>query len=220
MSEKKPLESTTENSTDNEEDIDLEDLLGTLGIGVEGDIKVQGNVKTKQIYIIGEINEEISRGVLRVIFETDWEKEGITNLSIYISSEGGYLKDCFAMIDAINFVREMFNIKVTTFGLGEVASSGFFLFLAGDVRVLFPNCKVFVHEHIAPMGEQTYGERKRDDKDQKVLYDMYIQYCANRMNITPTKTKNLLKKTRFLTAKELVNYNVVVPINDNYKQED
>jgi len=206
-------------SPNNNKEIDLEAVAETL-ISVEGNVKVDGNIKTKQLYIIGEINEEISKIVLRTCFETDWSKEGITNLNIYIASEGGYLKDCFAMIDAIDFVRETFGITVTTFGLGEVASSGFFLFLAGDIRIMFPNCKTFVHEHIAPMGEQTYGERKRDDRDQKVLYDMYVQYCASRMEISPTKTKNLLKKNRFLTPKELVTYNVITLTNNDNEQED
>lgn len=219
MAESAPIEAKNEQILDNDEELDLEAIAEALS-GVEGDVKEDGGIKTKQLYIIGEINEDVSRNVLRAIFETDWEKEGITNLSIYIASEGGYLKDCFAMIDAIDFVREAFGIKVTTFGLGEVASSGFFLFLAGDVRIMFPNCKAFVHEHIAPMGEQTYGERKRDDRDQKVLYDMYVQYCAGRMGITTTKAKNLLKKNRFLTAKELVTYNVITPIEDDVEQED
>ena len=123
------------------------------------------------------------------------------------------------MIDAVNFVRETFGIKVTTFGLGEVASSGFFLFLLGDTRVLFPNCRAFVHEHIAPIGEQTYGERKRDDKDQKVLYTMYVDYCANRLQISNTKVRNLLKKNRFLTNKELVTYGIITPIEDDKKKD-
>lgn len=217
-----PIEKLTarvDPSPDNDEELDLEAIAEALS-GVEGDVKVDGDTKTKQLYIIGEINEEVSKIVLRTCFDTDWDKEGITNLNVYIASEGGYLKDCFAMIDAFDFVRETFGITITTFGLGEVASSGFFLFLAGDIRIMFPNCKAFVHEHIAPMGEQTYGERKRDDKDQKVLYDMYVQYCARRMEISPTKTKNLLKKNRFLTAKELVSYNVITPMDDDDEQED
>lgn len=206
-------------SPDKDEEVDLDAVAEAL-LSVEGSIKVDGNTKTKQLYIIGEINEDISTVVLRSCFETKWDKLGITNLNIYISSEGGYLKDCFAMIDAINYVRDTFGITVTTLGLGEVASSGFFLFLAGDIRILFPNCKAFVHEHIAPMGEQTYGERKRDDKDQKVLYEMYVKYCASRMLLSPTKTKNLLKKNRFLTSKELVTYNVITSKDDDNEQED
>lgn len=203
----------------NDEVLDLEALADVIS-GIEGDVKIEGDIKSKQLYIIGEINEDVSKNVLRVIFETDWETEEINNLNIYIASEGGYLKDCFAIIDAIDFVRETFNINITTFGLGEVASSGFFLFLIGDIRILFPNCKAFVHEHIAPMGEQTYGERKRDDKDQKVLYDMYVQYCASRMGVSVTKAKNLLKKNRFLTQKELVTYNIITQVVDDEEESE
>jgi len=172
---------------------------------------MSNEIKTKQIYVVGEINDEVSKEVLKALFETKWKKEQITNLSIYIASEGGYLQDCFAIIDAILFVKEAFNISVCTFGLGECASAGFFIFLSGDTRVLFPRCSVFVHEHITMFSESTYSETKKEEKDAKVLYDMYVKYTSDRLGMSITRTKNLLKKNRYLTPQELVKYKIVTP---------
>jgi len=174
-------------------------------------IITDGDLKTKQLYIIGEINEELSRDIIKALFETDWKTEGINNLSIYISSEGGYLKDCFAMTDAIQFIRDSFDVHISTFGLGECASAGFFLFLIGDLRVLFPSCKVFVHEHITIATESTYSDTKREGRDAKTLYDMYVEYTAKRLGISATRAKNLLKKNRYLTPTELVKFKVITP---------
>ncbi len=168
-----------------------------------------GDIKTKQLYIIGEINEEVSRDVIKALFETDWQKEKINNLSIYIASEGGYLKDCFAIIDAIQFIRDTFDVHVSTFGLGECASAGFFLFLIGDLRVLFPSCKIFVHEHITTTGESSYSDTMKERKDAKAVYEMYVNFTAKRLGISPTRVKNLLKKNRYLTPTELVKFNVI-----------
>lgn len=172
---------------------------------------IDGELKTKQLYIIGEINEDVSRDIIKALFETDWKAEGINNLSIYITSEGGYLKDCFAMIDAIQFIRDTFNVHISTFGLGECASAGFFLFLVGDLRVLFPSCKVFVHEHITITSESTYSDTKREGRDAKALYEMYVDYTAARLGISATRAKNLLKKNRYLTPTELLKFKVITP---------
>jgi len=178
-----------------------------------------GELKTKQLYIIGEINEERSKDIIKALFETDWKGSGINNLSIYISSEGGYLIDCFAMIDAIQFIRDTFDVHVSTFGLGECTSAGFFLFLLGDLRVLFPNCKVFVHEHISMLGESSYDDTKREIKDQKMVYDMYVEYSSKRLGISKTRVKTLLKKNRYLTQKELEKFNIITK-NDELDEKE
>lgn len=183
-------------------------------------VVIVDDMKTKQMFIIGEINEERSKDIIKALFETDWKGEGINNLSIYISSEGGFLIDCFAMIDAIQFVRDTFDVNITTFGLGECTSAGFFLFLLGDIRVLFPSCKIYVHEHIATLGESSYDDTKREIKDQKMVYDMYVEFCSKRLGVSKTRVKGLLKKNRYLTQKELEKFNIITKIDDEVEQTE
>jgi ATP-dependent protease ClpP protease subunit len=170
----------------------------------------QLNKKAKALFIVGEVNEQMGLEVLKTIFETDWKNDGYSELTIYISSEGGSLPSCFAMIDAINFVKEAFGVHVTTFGLGEAASAGFFLLLTGDTRAIFPNCMVFVHEHLTIAADaKSYSEIKKEDKDQDKIYSMYIEFTAQMLKISPRKVKALLKKNRYLTLKELKQYNII-----------
>ena len=166
-------------------------------------------IKIKQLFIVGEINEDRSREIIKALFETNWEKEEITNIHLYITSEGGYLKDCFAIIDAILFVKEAFNIHVSTFGLGECASAGFFIFLVGDMRVLFPRCNVFVHEHITQFSENTYSDSKKEEKDATMLYDMYVKYTCDRLQLSKARVRTLLKKNRYLRFNELESFNII-----------
>lgn len=166
--------------------------------------------KAKALFLVGNVDNDMCSEVLKTIFETDWKGEEIKELTIYISSEGGSLPNCFAMIDAILFVKSAFGIHVTTFGLGEAASAGFFLLLTGDSRALFPNCMVFVHEHLTLGTDATsYSDRKKEDKDQDHIYDMYIEYTAERLGITTGKVKRLLKKNRYLRESELITYNII-----------
>lgn len=170
--------------------------------------------QAKALFIVGEVDDDMCKTVLQTLFETDWKGENFTELTIYISSEGGSLPACFAMIDAINFVRDAFGIHVTTFGLGEAASAGFFLLLTGDSRAIFPNCMVFVHEHLTvEAGTTSYSDRKKEDKDQDKLYAMYIDFTSNRLGISNAKVKRLLKKNRYLRPSELVNYNIITKVD-------
>lgn len=162
----------------------------------------------KMMYVVGEVNENATSEALRELIETDWES-GITELNLYIVSEGGFLRDCFAIIELMQEVREKYGVTIKTYGLGEVASAGFFLFILGDERRLYPSCRVFVHEHITINDEKTYGERIKADKtEEKEVYENYVRYTAERLDISIRKAKNLLKKNKWLTKKEIRDYNI------------
>lgn len=165
--------------------------------------------KRKVLYIVGEINESTTSDVLRELIETSWEKENITILEIYIVSEGGFLRDCFAVIDLVTRIKKDHKLTINTFGLGEIASAGFFLFLLGDNRYLFPSCRVFVHEHITINDEKTYGERLRADRtEEKEVYNNYLSFTAQRLNITMLKARKLLQKNKWLTKKEINSFKI------------
>jgi len=173
--------------------------------------------KTKKIiYVVGEINESTTSEVLRELVETEWDDDNITTLDMYIVSEGGYLRDCFAIIDIVTAMKKEHNLKIKTYGLGEISSSGFFLFLLGDERFMFERCRVFVHEHITLNDERTYNERiKADRTEEKEVYESYVKFTAERLNISVASAKNLLKKNKLLNAKDITSYNIVTSIKED-----
>lgn len=162
----------------------------------------------KIIYIIGEINEEVANNTITTLLETDWSS-GIKELHLYITSQGGYLADCFAITDLLLHVKSKYNLKIFTYGLGEIASAGFFIFIAGDERLIFPSCRVFVHTHITIDDGRTYQERIKADKtEEKEVYENYVKYTSKQLTLSIAKAKNLLKKSKWLSQKEIKDYNV------------
>lgn len=164
----------------------------------------------KNIFIIGEVNENISNEIIQEIINDNWDKEILKTINIYINSPGGFLSDCFAIIDLVMEIKKKYNLEINTFGLGEVTSAGFFLFLLGDNRILYPSCRVYVHSHLTlNSADKTYDERIKADKtEEKEIYDNYISYVSERLEITQTKAKNLLKKNKWLNKKEIKEYNI------------
>lgn len=163
--------------------------------------------QTKNMYLVGEVNEEMNREVLEELTNIDFDC--VDTINVYISSSGGLLHDCFSMIDMFLFVKNSNNCTINTFGLGCIASAGFFLFLLGDGRFLFPNCRVFVHEHIT-VGEEgkPFTKKLADLSEDKRLNKMYINYVHERLDITVTKAQTLLKKDAWLSDKEIIEFKI------------
>lgn len=174
----------------------------------------------KQIGIFGEIDESTSSSVIPELLSTEWEKDKIKELHIYICSEGGYITHCFAIIDFVLALKEKFGLTVYTYGLGEIASGGFFLFLLGDKRMLFPSCRVYVHEHITVNEEpKTYSNRIKEDKtSEKELYENYLGYTAMQLKTTKKRAKALLAKDKYLNTREIKQYRILGDEDDNQEK--
>jgi ATP-dependent protease ClpP protease subunit len=166
----------------------------------------------KRLFLIGEVTSEMSKLAISELLETPWKKENIKELHVIINSEGGFITDCFAIIDVIELLKKQFSLRVTTMGTGMIASAGFFLFLLGDVRVLTQNCRIFVHEHMAiEETEKTYSERLRSDKtDQKDTYETYLNYTMRRLNLPKRKARLLLRKNKWLNIKEMTTFGIII----------
>lgn len=166
-------------------------------------------IKVKNLYIFGDINETKSREIVQELSEL--EEENINLINLYICSDGGLLSDCFAIIDFILDFKARTGCKVITHALGDAASAGFYIFILGDKRIVYPNTRIFVHEHITMNDDnQTYHERLKQQKtDEKEIYESYIKYTAEQLNIPIKKAKILVRKNAFLSKDDLIKYNII-----------
>ncbi len=93
-----------------------------------------------------EFNSETCAKAIRFILEKNLmsHDQRPKHLKLVVSSTGGEVSPCFALIDAIYASR----IPVHTVGLGEISSCGLFLFMAGKKgeRVLTPNTLIMSHQ--------------------------------------------------------------------------
>lgn len=161
----------------------------------------------KFLTITGEIDHTTSKDFIDYTVSRDWEKG--ERFDIYISSPGGDLSDCFAVIDLAEEIRKK-GVHIVTHGLGEVISAAFFIFLLGDERIVYPKCSIYVHEHITMGAEgQTFHERIKADKEEETMvYEQYVKYTAQRLGITNRRAKNFLRKSRWLSRKEITDYGI------------
>lgn len=93
--------------------------------------------------------EEISLGTVKSavewILEANFAEERPEMLNLIITSPGGDLNAAFALIDVMRGSA----IPVRTIGLGQIASAGLMIFIAGEKgqRILTPNTSILSHQY-------------------------------------------------------------------------
>ena len=63
----------------------MQELCKGCKINEDTKILVNNDIKTKQLYIIGEINSDMTKDIIKALFETDWVNEKIKNLKNFNS---------------------------------------------------------------------------------------------------------------------------------------
>lgn len=99
-------------------------------------------LKTRQIILSGEINEENAEKIIKqlLLLEADNDKP----IYIYIDSPGGSIDSGFGIYDMIRFI----NAPVYTIGTGLIASMGSIILLAvpKERRLGLPNSHYLIHQ--------------------------------------------------------------------------
>lgn len=95
--------------------------------------------------LMEDISLATSKTVVEWIFEANFAEERPELLNLIICSPGGDLNAAFDVIDTMRGSA----IPVRTIGLGQIASAGLMIFIAGEKgqRILTPNTSILSHQY-------------------------------------------------------------------------
>ena len=95
--------------------------------------------------LMEDISLSSAKNVVEWIFECNFAEERPELLNLIITSPGGDLSAAFAVIDAMRGSA----IPIRTIGLGQIASAGLMIFIAGtkDHRIITPNTSILSHQY-------------------------------------------------------------------------
>lgn len=93
--------------------------------------------------LMDEIDDNSAKEIIQWIIESNFSEDNPDVLNLIICSPGGALSSAFAIID----VMRSSHIPIRTIGLGQIASAGLMIFMAGNkgMRVLTPNTSIMSH---------------------------------------------------------------------------
>jgi len=117
-----------------------------MAIDTDSTDKIAQTLQDAGMYVfMGDVDHESIQPVIEwILYENFVQKKKRKELLLMICSEGGDVSCAFALID----VMRSSNIPIKTVGLGQIASAGLMIFLAGSPgrRYLTPNTSIMSHQ--------------------------------------------------------------------------
>ncbi len=95
--------------------------------------------------LMEEVTLATCKQAVEWIFENNFQEDRADLLNMVITSPGGDLNAAFALIDVMRGSA----IPIRTIGLGQIASAGLMIFIAGEKgqRILTPNTSILSHQY-------------------------------------------------------------------------
>lgn len=94
-----------------------------------------------KIYLCGDIDDEKTELLINQILEIN-NRDKSSIITIYISSNGGYIENAFAIYDLLKVIDN----PIKTVALGFVYSAALIIFLGGDNRCITENTNLMYHQ--------------------------------------------------------------------------
>lgn len=161
------------------------------------------NLRDNGIHLLADDIEESSvKPVIEWILEENLRtRKRQKRLQLIVSSRGGFITDCFALIDVMAGSK----IPIDTIGLGCIASCGLTIFLYGERRIVTPNTYVLSHQfsggNYGKHHELVAGRKGEDWMHQRLLT---IYAARTGLTEAQVKTKLMCESDVHIDAEEAV----------------
>ena len=167
------------------------------------------------IYVfMGEVDDESVKPVIEwILAENHVSKKKKKELLLMVCSSGGELEAAFALIDVIRSST----IPIKTVGLGQIASAGLLIFLAGSPgrRVLTPNTSILSHQFSWGSDGKAH-ELFATIKEFELTHQRMVQHYKEATGLDDEEIKRTLLPPHdvWLTAEEALAYKICDAISD------
>ena len=168
-------------------------------------------LRDRIIFIGTPINDFVANAVVAQMLFLQME-DPKKDISLYINSPGGSVKDGMAIYDTMNFLQ----CDIVTYCVGQAASMATLLLSAGTKgkRYALPNSRVMMHQ---PTGGAT-GQTSDISIAAKEILRWRAQMnelIANHTNKTADEIAADSDRDFYLTAKEAMDYGIVDKVIEN-----
>jgi len=176
---------------------------------LENESTTSQDLQAAGMYVfMGEVSAENIQPIVEwILLENFVSKKRKKELLLMICSEGGDMSAAFALID----VMSSSIIPIKTVGLGQIASAGLMIFLAGAKgrRVLTPNTSILSHQFSwgsEGKSHELFATVKEFELTQQRMVQHY-QQCTG-LELDQIRTALLPPHDVYLTAEEALALNV------------
>jgi len=165
-------------------------------------MQIKEEISSQSFYLLMDtISVETVKPVCEWILEANFGDNNPHLLNLLITSPGGDLNAAFALVDIMRGSA----IPIRTVGLGQVASAGLMIFIAGTTgeRILTPNTSILSHQYSwGSFGKE--HELFAQIKEFDLLTSRVIQHYKKCTKLNEKKIREVLLPPQdvWLSAKE------------------
>jgi ATP-dependent Clp protease, protease subunit len=184
-------------------------LLGDLIEAVKNILRKETADRLREVYLIGDIEKDIARGVIERMREL--ANENSRPITLYINSAGGNVTDGLAIHDSIRQLVER-GIEMTIVVQGMAYSMGSIVLQAASPgrRLAFPHSWIMIHEPAKWAGWQSTSAAAQHLDRLKQMQSQIYDILAARSGRPLAKIIRDTKRNDFyLDAKKAVEYGLI-----------
>ncbi len=170
----------------------------------------------RELAVVGEVEQEMAFSLCQHIrrLEAEAPNEAIT---VFVSSPGGAVSAGLAIYDALRVAR----CPIKTVCTELAASMGSIIFMAGDVREMYPHAELMVHDPLISRGAG--GSALSVQETSRRLMSTRKQLntiLAERSGLTLKRVQQLTGKDTYLSAERAVELGFATNIITSAKKEN
>lgn len=172
-------------------------------------------LKTRQIILSGEINEENTAKTVEQLLLL--ESESDKPIYIYIDSPGGSIDSGFGIYDVIRFI----NAPVYTIGTGLIASMGSIILLAApkERRLGLPNSHYLIHQPlIGGVAQGVATDLEIQAEEIAKSKEKLIKLISDETGKPVDQVKKDCDRDHWLTADEAKDYGLISKVISTRKE--
>ena len=170
-------------------------------------------LKERIIFLTGPIDDNIASLICAQILFLESENPK-KEISFYINSPGGIVWSGLAIYDTMQYVSS----KIMTICIGQAASAGSLLLMAGEKEMRFslPNSRIMVHQpsggyqgQVTDIEIQTNEIRKTKER----LNQIYAKHTGKKL----TEVASIMERDKYFSPEEAIKFGLIDKIVENRK---
>ncbi|MGH1455439.1 MAG: ATP-dependent Clp endopeptidase proteolytic subunit ClpP [Alphaproteobacteria bacterium] len=173
-------------------------------------------LKERIIFLTGEVNDYVSSVICAQLLFLESENPN-KDISFYINSPGGVVTAGLAMYDTMQYIKP----KVSTLCVGQAASMGSFLLMAGEpgMRYSLPNSRIMIHQPSGgARGQATDIEIQAKEilRLRKMLNETYVKHTGQKLKTV----EDAMERDNFMSAEEAKKWGLIDHVVTSKPKDD
>lgn len=172
-------------------------------------------LEESELFLVGEINSDTASKLIQKLMYLD--QKDLEEITLYINSPGGEVMSGLAVYDYIKIMKS----PVRTVTIGDAASMGAIIFLAGENREMLPHTRILIHDpsygHLDVSGKKPHEIQRGVDSLNKIR-ETLAKIIADKTGKDLNEIYSITAEDNYFTAEEAIDFGLATGIFKGKKE--